>query len=97
MKTKGLSLAEAHASGRKYRRPCWGVGFYTRYNHNSEVMGNNALATDYELEPQAKLLTREEVGEVMFLQLNISTMDRERVLERLFGCEDDEDWKHGPR
>ena len=61
MKTKNLSLAEAHASGRKYRAigdPYYDN--YTRFNPNKEVSWFYATAL-YELEPEAKLLTRKEV------------------------------------
>lgn len=87
MKTKGLSLAEAHASGRKYKPVGEHHSAYFRYDIDRHLSWF-AATTLYELEPEAKLLTREEVGAAMFLQLNISTMDRQRVLDKLFGSEE---------
>jgi hypothetical protein len=58
-KTTGLSLAEAHASGRKYRRG--GNPTFIRYTDKSEILLVNAAATDWEIEPEAKLLTRDDI------------------------------------
>jgi len=92
MKTKGLTLAEAHASGRKYKRPLW-----DRYARlvDKTVFLPDAIATDYELEPEAKLLTREDVKAAIYLALRgkigPSYHDRcleEVVTDKLFGPED---------
>ena len=60
MKTKGLTLAEAHASGRKYRL----VGSGSRYFRDDPGYSFNYIyvfEAKFELEPEAKLLTREDV------------------------------------
>jgi hypothetical protein len=81
VKTKGLSLAEAHTSGRKYKRPGWNG--YTRLG-DRVVFLVDALATDYELEPEAKLLTREDVERAV-CWLGPTTTNQ--VLDHIFGEE----------
>ena len=61
MKTHNLSLAEAHASGKNYRRTAWGKCSFIRYNESDLIKVGNAIAADYELEPEAKSLTRQDV------------------------------------
>ena len=92
MKTKGLSLAEAHDSGKKYRRPK-NTCLHFRYADDDGISIDDALATDYELEPQAKLLTREEVEDAFYMEwvgVGKSIDDVVcAVLNRLFGSEED--------
>lgn len=85
MKTKNLSLAEAHASGRKYRRAGWGE--WVCFIPSTHVLLTDALATDYELEPVAKLLTREEVALVIWDY--VANIAIEPILIELFGEGDD--------
>ena len=86
MKTKGLSLAEAHASGKKYKRSRWVV--YLRFN--DRLFMEDALATDYELEPEAKLLTREEVYEAISNSLPVICTEyvAAHICDKLFGSEE---------
>lgn len=69
---------EAHASGRKYRRA--NRPDATEFHRLTDTATDsrwlmpveNALATDYEFEPEAKLLTRKEVhAEVVSVLHNI--------------------------
>jgi hypothetical protein len=91
MKTTNLSLAEAHKSGRKYRRPGWLCKDFIRFEHdNLNILLENALATDYELEPEAKLLTREEVRRAITYWVTVTAEDRlaNRICYELFGTEE---------
>lgn len=91
MKTTGLSLAEAHASGRRYKR----APYYKGFERLEDGLGDtiwvkDALAMDYELEPEAKLLTREEVRQAVLAQkgqVNIFH-DAAKICDALFGPED---------
>jgi len=85
VKTKGLSLAEAHESGRKYRRA--GQPHYWRMNPRDEhthFPSSTILATDYELEPEAKLLTREDVERAVCW---LGPTTTKQVLDHIFGEE----------
>lgn len=94
MKTKGLTLAEAHKSGRNYRRPNW-LEYSKFYGGNIPLI--DAIATDYELEPQAKLLTREEVRQAALTVLILphhsgatqGFHQAEMICNNLFGPEED--------
>ena len=92
MKTKGLSLLEAHNSGRKYRRANRpdATEFHRLTDPSTDsrwlIPVENALATDYELEPQTKLLTREEVDTVL-IDSGVSFITRQYSLNLLFGEE----------
>jgi hypothetical protein len=89
MKTKGLTLIEAHKSGKKYRRPTWVPG-YRRFELSTQFISvDNALATDYELELEAKLLTREDVRQILKERTKIYDPTIVVVLNALFGPEED--------
>jgi hypothetical protein len=96
MKTKGLSLAEAHASGRKYRRNEWIPGYRRCETFAEFISFRDALATDYELEPEAKPLTRDDVSMAIHAALrgtvgtvNLDHYLAQNVIDRLFGLEGD--------
>lgn len=93
--TSGLSLAEAHASGRKYRRALSGQGnikmsFYYRFGEQQYMSLTiaDALATDYELKPEAKLLTRDEVTYLLLDKTMLFQQTIDKVCDALFGEED---------
>jgi hypothetical protein len=92
MKTKNLTLAEAHASGRKYRRANYYLEEFQKPELDVSMPIEDAIATDYELEPQAKLLTREEVEEAFYMALPVTKHEESKhitvMLARLFGAED---------
>jgi hypothetical protein len=60
MKTKGLSLGEAHASNRNYRR-AYEYSYYRLSTTDGHVLKQSALAMDYELEPETVCVTREDL------------------------------------
>ena len=93
MKTKGLSLSEAHASGRNYRRTFYvrkGETSFYRHSIAGNMLVDDAVATDYELEPQAKPLTREEVEEAFEEAASRNDRDSAKaaLIEKLFGSEE---------
>ena len=87
MKTSGLSLAEAHASGRKHKRPEW----ETYFRFSKHVVIEDAAATDYELEPEVKLFTREEVEEAVLTNYcnGAKAKTARLVVDALFDDEED--------
>lgn len=95
MKTKGLTLAEAHASGRNYRRANHAVWTaYSRLGNHSQaklILIEHVFATDYELEPEAKLLTRDEVSHALNVcwDSHNQMYTNQVLLDLLFGPEED--------
>ena len=86
MKTKGLSLAEAHESGRKYRQVGDTCSYYRiKEGHSVSWLGAISL---YELEPEAKLLTREEVEAALVSCGITGPKFRIPIIDALFGSED---------
>jgi hypothetical protein len=95
MKTTGLSFAEAHASGRKYKR---GLNpEFSRYIEDARISVYAAAATDWEIEPETKLLTREQVIKALEAGLYAynkdffrypAAIDIQVVLDTLFGPKD---------
>ena len=88
MKTKNLSLAEAHASGRKYRMVGDSCAYYRiKEGHSVSWMGATSL---YELEPEAKLLTREEVYEAISSSMPVICTEyvATHICNKLFGSEE---------
>ena len=101
MKTKGLTLVEAHATGRKYRMvgSTYGYGWYVNKNfvvtengieHPAWVLTIEAACARYDLEPVAKLLTREDVDAAFNLawEGRNSLSLKHGVMNILFGPED---------
>ena len=88
MKTKNLNFIEAHASGRKYKRSSQIL--YRRYTDTEEVPVYFAMANDFQLEPEPKQLTREEVRHAFNVSWDEATQRyaREVMLDHLFGKED---------
>jgi len=86
MKTKNLSLAEAHASGKKYRIVGY-TGAYYRNVVGCEVSWMAAIS-QYELEPEAKLLTRDEVEAAIVKAMPHASFWPKAICDQLFGQED---------
>jgi hypothetical protein len=97
MKTKNLSLTEAHASGRKYRRASIpGRAFHRLdaefdYQWMIKIEGvikiEDALATDYELESPAKIILVSR-NDIRLAMINAGIMNSEQVCNKLFGPEE---------
>lgn len=84
-----MTLLEAHASGRRYRRANHTVwrDYHRLGGHDghSLVLIDHVFATDYELEPEAKLLTREAVWAAIY---RAGGNNGQEVCNILFGEED---------
>ena len=91
MKTKGLTLIEAVNSGQKFKRKKWSW-FRAAEDMGALIDTQSALAADYELEPEAELLTREEVRQaalkVMLPLDNAAFHKAEKICYELFGPEE---------
>jgi hypothetical protein len=91
MKTKNLSLTEAHASGRKYRRASIpGRTFHrldAEFDYQWMIKIEDALATDYELESPAKLILVSR-NDIRLAMINAGIMNPEQVCDKLFGTEE---------
>lgn len=95
-----MNIIEAHKSGRKFKRPSWDgyvkinlnnpSSYYIAFDNFILAAAEDILADDYELEPEAKLLTRAEVKEAFikaaYCQYSHSlTAHQDQMLEILFG------------
>ena len=89
MKTKNLSLAEAHASDRRYKPVGEHHTKYYRFDVGQHLSWF-AATTLYELEPEAKLLTREEVYEAISSSMPVICTEyvATHICNKLFGSEE---------
>lgn len=95
MKMEGLTLIEAHETGKKYRvvGSNFGYGRYVGKNfvvtengqeHPAWILTIDAACAMYELEPQDKLLTREDVYKITHSHINSwYGIDAEYVAEKI--------------
>ena len=79
---RNMTLAQAHKSGRKYKRPSWDS--FRRFGDVVSTSLEEVLATDYEIETLEKVFTRSEIGRVLLKETDIHPILLCQVLNVLF-------------
>ena len=79
---RNLTLAQAHKSGRKYKRPSW-----TSFRRFGDVVSTSieeVLATDYEIENWEKTFNRVDIALTILKKVDIHPMLLAQIIDVMF-------------
>lgn len=79
---RNMTLAQAHKSGRKYKRPSWNS--FRRFGDVVSTSLDEVLATDYEIESCEKTFNRADIALTLLKKVDIHPMLLAQILNVMF-------------